>query len=107
EWPRAEVGEGFDLVTFNMVLHHLPAPAKSIARAAEVLAEDGVLLVTDLCRHEQGWVRETCGDLWQGFDEDELAGWAERAGLEPEECQYLALKNGFQIQIASFRKKAD
>ena len=106
EWPKADVLAGFALVTFNMVLHHLPAPARSIARAAEVLAADGVLLITDLCRHEQDWVRETCGDLWQGFDEDELAGWAQRAGLEPEECQYLALKNGFQIQIASFRKKA-
>jgi ArsR family transcriptional regulator len=106
EWPKADPGANQDLVVMNMVLHHLPAPAGSMARAAEVLRADGVLLITELCRHEQDWVRETCGDLWQGFDEAELADWAKRAGLVPEESQFLALKNGFQIQVASFRKKA-
>lgn len=104
-WPKVTLDSGYDLVAFNMVLHHLPAPARCVARAAELLANDGVLLITELCRHEQDWVSDSCGDLWQGFDEAELADWAARAGLEPLESQFLAQKNGFQIQILSFRKK--
>lgn len=104
EWPKADVGDGFDLIAFNMVLHHLPTPKTAVKEAADRLAAGGILLITELCRHEQAWVRESCGDLWQGFDEDELAGWAERAGLAYEENQFIALKNGFQIQILSFRK---
>lgn len=106
EWPQAaaELDAQYDLLAFNMVLHHLPAPAQSIAAAAGSLADKGVLLITELCRHQQDWVKQRCGDLWLGFDEAELADWAARAGLEPLETQFLAQKNGFQIQIASFRK---
>lgn len=105
-WPKAEVSNDFDLIAFNMVLHHLPTPKVAVREAAARLAQNGILLITELCRHEQDWVRESCGDLWQGFDESELAAWAERAGLEHDESQFIALKNGFQIQILSFRKNS-
>ena len=28
----------------------------------------GVLLVTELCRHHQDWVKDACGDVWLGFE---------------------------------------
>lgn len=103
EWPLA-IDPHWDLVAFNMVLHHLPAPATALKAAANVLNPGGTLLVTELCRHDQAWARERCGDLWQGFDESELTDWTQRAGLVPLETQFLALKNGFQIQVASYRQ---
>ena len=102
QWPQAAPPRQFDAVILNMVLHHLPAPAESFVSAARRLRRGGVLLVTELCRHDQAWARERCGDLWLGFDGTELAAWASRAGLEADEGQFLALRNGFQVQVRTF-----
>jgi len=93
-----------DAVVLNMVLHHLPAPASAIGAAARQLNEGGTLLITDLCRHDQHWAHEACGDFWLGFEEADLVDWAGRAGLALQESQFLALRNGFQVQVRTFRK---
>ena len=62
----------------------------------------GVVLVTDLCHHDQGWARENCGDLWLGFDPQALAEWAQAAGLLEIASVYLAQRNGFQVQVRLF-----
>ncbi|HEY0663019.1 MAG TPA: metalloregulator ArsR/SmtB family transcription factor [Thiobacillaceae bacterium] len=101
---RAAVKKGLrvDAVVFNMVLHHVPSPADLVRDAATLLKPGGVMLVTDLSRHEQDWVREHCGDLWQGFDDAELDRWARAAGFEAGESSYLGLRNGFQVLFRSF-----
>lgn len=90
-------------VVINMVLHHTPDPAEILMDTAGLLKEGGLLLVTDLCRHDQTWVHEACGDVWLGFEPDELGHWAETANLQPVEKQFFALRNGFQIQIQLFK----
>jgi len=97
-------GLSADCVVVNMVLHHTPAPGRILADVAARLAPDGVVLVTDLCSHDQGWARENCGDLWLGFDPQELGRWAQEAGLEDIASVYLAQRNGFQIQVRLFRR---
>ena len=91
-------------VVCNMVLHHVPSPADVFADCAQLLEPGGALIVTDLCRHDQDWTKKMCGDLWQGFDPEELTSWAIDAGLESKESLYLGLRNGFQIQIRRFDK---
>jgi ubiquinone/menaquinone biosynthesis C-methylase UbiE/DNA-binding transcriptional ArsR family regulator len=91
-----------DCVVMNMVLHHTPAPGSVLKDVASTLAPAGVVLVTDLCNHDQGWARENCGDLWLGFDPQELAKWAMEAGLTDIASVYLAQRNGFQIQVRLF-----
>jgi ubiquinone/menaquinone biosynthesis C-methylase UbiE/DNA-binding MarR family transcriptional regulator len=97
-------GLSADCVVINMVLHHTPAPGRILADVASRLAPDGVVLVTDLCSHDQGWARENCGDLWLGFDPQELGRWAQEAGLADSASVYLAQRNGFQIQVRLFRR---
>ena len=91
-----------DCVVINMVLHHTPAPGDVLKDVAALLAPSGVVLVTDLCHHDQGWARENCGDLWLGFDPQALAEWAQAAGLMEIASVYLAQRNGFQVQVRLF-----
>jgi ubiquinone/menaquinone biosynthesis C-methylase UbiE/DNA-binding transcriptional ArsR family regulator len=91
-----------DCVVINMVLHHTPTPGDMLQDVAALLAPKGVVLVTELCNHDQGWARENCGDLWLGFDPQELAQWAQNAGLTEMASEYLAQRNGFQVQVRLF-----
>ncbi|MFA5494477.1 MAG: metalloregulator ArsR/SmtB family transcription factor [Porticoccaceae bacterium] len=91
-----------DVVTLNMVLHHTPAPAAVIADLARLLNPEGVLVITELCQHDQDWARSACGDLWLGFEPDELSDWAAESGLAEGSAEYLPLKNGFRIQLRQF-----
>ena len=91
-----------DCIVVNMVLHHTPSPADIFADLSNCLAPGGVLLVTDLCRHDQHWAREACGDLWLGFEPRELTAWASSAGLVEMAGIYLAQRNGFQVQVRLF-----
>ena len=93
-----------DLITCNMVLHHVPAPKEIFNHSAQLLKPGGCLLITDLCAHDQTWARESCGDLWLGFAPEDLSSWAKEAQLLEEQTQFLALRNGFQIQFRTFRR---
>ena len=96
-----------DCIVVNMVLHHTPSPADIFQDLSAALVRGGALLVTDLCRHEQTWAREACGDLWQGFEPDDLSRWAFDAGLSEGQSVYFALRNGFQIQLRQFFKSVN
>jgi ubiquinone/menaquinone biosynthesis C-methylase UbiE/DNA-binding transcriptional ArsR family regulator len=91
-----------DCVVSNMVLHHMPAPAEALKRFTQLLKPGGSLILTELCSHDQSWVRDTCGDLWLGFDQDDLNRWAIDAGLVPGGSLYIGLRNGFQIQLQHY-----
>jgi len=95
-------GLAVDCAVINMVLHHTPNPGEVLKDVASRLADNGVVLVTDLCNHDQGWARENCGDLWLGFDPQDLARWAQDAGLNDIASVYLAQRNGFQVQVRLF-----
>jgi ArsR family transcriptional regulator len=96
--------ESFDCAVVNMVLHHIPSPADIFQDLAKVLKTRGQLLITDLCHHDQNWVREACGDLWLGFEPEDIEQWASDAGLQEKESMYLAQRNGFRVQIRQFEK---
>ena len=92
-----------DAVSLNMVLHHNPTPATIIKHCANLLNSNGVLLITDLCAHDQDWVRESCGDLWLGFDPADISDWASAAGLTEGSSLFLTQRNGFRIQLRQFK----
>ncbi|TNF33586.1 MAG: methyltransferase domain-containing protein [Gammaproteobacteria bacterium] len=108
---HCQLGEPDDLpagsascVFINMVLHHVAAPGDLLHDCAALLAPGGCLLVTELCPHEQEWAREACGDTWLGIEPDDLQSWASDAGLIEGQSIYLALRNGFRLQIRPFHQ---
>ncbi len=99
-------GLSADVITLNMVLHHTPSPSAVIADLARALNPGGLLLVTELCRHHQDWARDACGDLWLGFEPEDLTAWAEDNGLVDGGTEYLPLRNGFRVQLRQFLRPA-
>ena len=97
-------GTQVDLMLLNMVLHHLPSPARLFRTAWRLLVPGGHLLIIYLRPHDQDWTRDICGDLWLGFEPDDLDEWATDAGLEKGQSIYIGLKNGFQVQVRLFHR---
>ena len=93
-----------DCVVMNMVLHHFAAPAEALRALAGLVKPGGSLLISELCSHDQSWARDACGDVWLGFEQEDLARWAAAAGLASGESVYIGLKNGFQIQLRHFAR---
>ena len=93
-----------DAVIINMVLHHTPDPQRMMNEAAALLNQGGKLIVSELCAHDQFWARAHCGDLWLGFQHEELERWANHAGLELTASVFLAQRNGFQVQVQQFSR---
>jgi ArsR family transcriptional regulator len=95
-----------DCIVLNMVLHHTPSPADVISDLTGCLKYGGQLYITELCSHDQNWAREACGDVWLGFEPEDLNGWAATAGLAQGKDMYLAQRNGFRVQIRQYVKQA-
>ena len=92
----------YNLVVAAMVVHHMPSPLAFFQQVARVLATNGLLVIAELCNHDQDWVRELCGDVWLGFDPAELAHWSSQAGFTQTQQQFLAQRNGFRVQVSAF-----
>ena len=97
-------GQEYHLMVLNMVTHHLASPAVAFGSARKLLRPEGCLLVVDLCPHDQDWTRDACGDLWLGFEPEDLDKWALEHHLSTGQSLYLGLKNGFQIQARLYHK---
>lgn len=65
----------------NMYLHHCPDPRLALREMARVLKPGGKLVLADMEKHEEAWLREEMADLWLGFDLAEVRAWLLEAGL--------------------------
>lgn len=92
----------YNLLVAAMVVHHMPSPLGFFQQAATVLKDNGLLVIAELCNHDQEWVKELCGDVWLGFNPEELALWSRQAGFTQTQQQFLAQRNGFRVQVSAF-----
>lgn len=71
----------FGVVTLYQVLHFVDDPQSAVEQAADMLGAGGQLIVADFLPHQNSALTDTYGHLWQGFAEQELAGWLQAAEL--------------------------
>ena len=96
-----------DVVLLSQALHHAADPARALGEAARILVPGGRVLVLDLRRHEQQWVRDRLGDRWLGFDDDELARLLKGANLADVRVRVGARLTGdpFTVLIGTATRK--
>ena len=70
-----------DLAFLVLVLPYVAEPARVLAEAGRALKRGGRLMIVDLMPHDREEYRQTMGHQWQGFREDQMLGWLEKAGL--------------------------
>lgn len=97
--------ESLDCAVINMVLHHTPSPNQIFGDMSAALKPGGALVICELREHDQDWAKQACGDIWLGFEPEDLTAWASEYTLHAEKNIYFALRNGFQIQIRQFTKQ--
>lgn len=81
--------ESVDRVFLSQALHHAAQPERAIAEAARILKKTGHVIVLDLLRHSQEWVRDEWADQWLGFEPGDLDAWFHAAHLTPRRIQTL------------------
>ena len=75
-------GRSVDAVFCVMVLHFLPHPERAVAELCRVTRRGGSVILVDLVRHGQEWMREQMAHRWLGFDRQSIEGWFRAAGVE-------------------------
>jgi SAM-dependent methyltransferase len=111
-WKKGELEKlpitdgAVDVAMLSQALHHANQPARALAEALRVTAPGGRLLVLDLRRHEEDWVRGKLGDRRLGFDDDELKRLITAAGWSDVKVRVGARKAGdpFTVLIATGTK---
>ena len=80
----------FDLVLMLHALTYAEQPAQAVAEASRLLRSGGRLLAVTLGKHDHRAVVEPFDHRNLGFAEEELSGYARRAGLEDISCTRLS-----------------
>jgi ArsR family transcriptional regulator len=114
EWKRGEIERlpledaSVDVALLSQALHHAASPAAALAEAVRIVRAGGRVLVLDLRRHDEHWVKDRLGDKWLGFEEAELARLLKHAGLRDVKVTVGTRRprDPFTVLIASGMKAA-
>ena len=115
EWTRGELENlplddaSVDVALLSQALHHAADPAVALTEAVRIVRPGGRVLLLELRRHEEQWVRERLGDKWLGFEDAELRAMMETAGLSGVRITVGArrARDPFTVLIASGVKTPD
>jgi ArsR family transcriptional regulator len=109
EWKKGDLARlplrdaSVDLALLSQALHHASDPERAVAEAVRILRPGGRLLILELKRHEQTWVRARYGHQRLGFSLSELETLLQGGGLSNVRITTGSRKSGdpFTVLIAS------
>jgi ArsR family transcriptional regulator len=74
-------GRAADTVILHQVLHYAHQPAAAVNEAGRLLVPGGRLLIIDFAAHDREELRTSDAHVRLGFDDAQIRGWFEAAGL--------------------------
>jgi ubiquinone/menaquinone biosynthesis C-methylase UbiE len=81
-----------DAVFMNMALHHIFDAKKVVEEIYRVLKKDGVVVITDVEKHNGEWARTEMHDEWLGFSHRQIRDWFREAGFKSIKVKSTDLK---------------
>jgi ubiquinone/menaquinone biosynthesis C-methylase UbiE len=93
-----------DYVIISMVLHHIPAPEKTIAEAARILKSNGRLIIADFEKHQDEEMREKYGDRWLGFSTEEIKTYLSDNGFSLTLIESFDMNQSLKLNIYKSEK---
>jgi ArsR family transcriptional regulator len=114
EWKRGEIEKlplddaSVDVAMLSQALHHAANPSHALAEAVRIVRPGGRVLILDLRKHDEHWVRDRLGDKWLGFEDAELTRLLKGAGLTDVRLTVgtRRARDPFTVIVASGRKAA-
>jgi DNA-binding transcriptional ArsR family regulator/protein-L-isoaspartate O-methyltransferase len=115
EWKKGDLARlplreaSVDLALLSQALHHASEPERALSDAVRIVRPGGRVLVLELKKHDQVWVRSRFGDRRLGFSADELQTLLDGAGLSGVRVTVGAGRRGdpFGVLVASGEKPVD
>jgi len=71
-----------DYAFANMFLHHMEDPQSAIKEMARILKPGGILVITDLNKHDFEFLKTEQNDRWLGFRRSDVKRWFVKSGLK-------------------------
>ncbi len=73
--------QSVDYALANMYLHHVERPPQAISELFRILKPGGKLIITDLDKHDNEFLRIEQHDRWLGFEREDIVTWFREAGF--------------------------
>ncbi len=81
-----------DLAIASLVLHHVADPQRGLSEVARSICRGGRLLLIEQHAHEHQAFHDRMGDVWWGFEPEQLVRWTAAAGFRQVDAQSLATR---------------
>jgi RNA polymerase sigma factor (sigma-70 family) len=95
----------FDLVFLTLVLHHINDPVAMLNQVANVLRNDGRLILIDFVHHKNSAFADRMHDLWLGFDPVQIKKWCKTSGLKEQTFLKWHSPENIQVFCQIFKKQ--
>ena len=93
-----------DLVFMSQVLHHSTQPSLALRELRRVLAPNGRFIIIDMLKHDQEWMREKLGDLWLGFEAEEICQLLTEQNFIDIKLEQMSIENGLPLFLITGQK---
>ena len=61
-----------DIIIYSHSLHHVSRPNAALKEAHRILKKYGKIIILDIHKHEEEWMRNLYGDFWLGLDPNQI-----------------------------------
>ena len=81
-----------------------PQRTLALQELSRVLAPNGRFIIIDMLKHDQEWMREKLGDLWLGFEAEEICKLLTEQNFIDIKLEQMSIENGLPLFLITGQK---